>query len=109
MIKIEDRSDIKRIINYINSLELIEEFPRVEYFPNSYKNATIRITVFKTRYDEYGENFDGFVFQNEYMSFTPSILDWESKVYYVENSKYDSNTKTSTTYNFLYDYISKTA
>ena len=110
-IEIHNREDIEKIINYLNSLELIEdnltEYVDVDLDEVGY----FSITIFRDGYvNDYQNNLDALehiAFQTNYLEFIPGGHDWKTTRYYIKNSGYDPKTKTSKTFEFLYDLINK--
>ena len=106
-IEIHNREVIEKIIKYLNSLELIEDnlteyedvdIDEVEYFD---------VTIFRNDNEKYLNGYDIIAFQTNYLSFIPEGHDCYGTRYYIKNSGYDPKTKTSKTFEFLYDLINK--
>lgn len=117
-IRIDAREDIEKILNYLNSLELIEEnvtrFNPYDLIADGYftidiirkgdENANLYV-VEGEKVISYSQ--DLLSFRNDYMSFTPNYMDWKSTRYYIVNSGYDDETKNSNVYQFLYNLINE--
>jgi len=103
-IVINDSDDIKRIIDYLNSLRLIEDNP-TEYEDIDI-DAVGYFTILIIRdNDENGDNgdngYDVIDFETNYLTFAPNGYDSSATRYYIKNSGYNSKTQSSNTYKFL--------
>gem|GEM_PF-5925147 len=103
-VRIENREDIEKILNFLNSLELIEENV-IRYNPPDLSYFTI--SIIRSNPEVVGRPPDLLSFQTDYISFSQDGRDWESKRYYIKNSGYDNQTKKSKVYEFLYDMLSE--
>ena len=106
-IEIYDKKKIEKIIKYLNSLSLMDDTIN-EYVPFDIDNVgyfTIDIT--KKNSEEYLHGFDGFAFYTNYMEFVSEGHDHDGIRYYIKNSGYNSTTKSSKTFKFLYDLINE--
>ena len=97
--KIEDIEKIKRIIDYVNSIEIVE----VRNVPIN----KFRIIKYSESYDYISLNFGGnkIEFMTDYMWIIYHSHDMERKNYYIKNSGYDNETKSSNIHQFLRDLI----
>lgn len=95
VIHIENKDDIEQIINYLNSLDLIKQ--KIKYNIKS-TNELNEIGHFIIKL--YGASSDGIVFTTEYLTIYRNGDDWENISYYILNSGYNSEDKTSNFYNF---------
>ncbi len=105
-IEIYDKEDIEKILNYLNSLELIEEIPSFEYFPDlNERFSYFSIDIIKVGYEEDDTAHDLLSFQTTYMSISRGGFDCRSTIYYIKDSGYNPITKSSKTYEFLNELI----
>jgi len=106
-IEIHDREDIEKIIKYLNSLKLIED-NLIEYVPFDRNNVGFfEIFIFRDGFENDSDAVDIIAFETNYLAFIPNGHDWKETRYYIKNSGYNHKTKTSKTFNFLYDLINK--
>lgn len=106
ILKIDDAEKIKKIIDYINSLELIEDkvtIPNFDYSTDLNSIGYFRIDIYKVN----SEEPDAIVFMTNYLTFLLNGYDWEYTDYYIKNSGYHSKTANSKTFEFLYGLIHK--
>jgi len=101
---IDDNRDVEYILNYINSLELVQrEMPKQRNFQN---NGHFYIDIFeKDSFAEKAEILDTLLFSTQYLSVVHKGYDWDYTDYYIKNVGYNPITKTSNVYQFLYDLI----
>ena len=108
MLKIDDPNTIKKVIDYLNSLELIEEsLSEYEPIPDLNEVGYFEIEIVKVGHEDDILAFDSFTFMTDYVLFTPNKADWKGTRYYIKNSCYDDKTKGSRAYAFLYDLLCK--
>ncbi|MDR2559586.1 MAG: hypothetical protein LBC86_08615 [Oscillospiraceae bacterium] len=104
-IRIDDSEKIERLIEFLNSLELVEsDVPWWNRNKDSEKVGCMIIYM--------GESFkynpgDTIQFWTNYMSISYNGYDWETKSYYVRNIGYNRFTKTSIAYEFIRDLINE--
>jgi len=98
--KIYDKEEIKKIIDYLNSLELIADKRSIKY--NNDLNSIGYFTIFIQK-----RNLDHTLieFMTNYLTFLPNGYDWEYTEYYIKDSGYNPKTAKSKTFDFLYDLI----
>jgi len=119
IIRIDNHEDIEKIIGYLNTLDLIEErlteYKHISDF-NDIGYFTIRIVRVGDEYANIhiteGENVNSYSqdllsFETNFVTFTPNSMDWKSTRYYIKNSGYNHQTKSSNVYKFLLDLINK--
>ncbi len=110
LIKISDDNDIKSILDYLNSMEMIKEkIPNKEkalYHENweEYENKLSEIGYFSILISD-----NTMVFTTEYVTVTTDGCDDEQHrtSYYIKNSGYDTENKTSNLYDFLKEITNK--
>ena len=104
-IEIHDKEDIEKMIKFLNSLELIEDNP-TEYEPFDRENiGFFDIALFRNNGNKNSVGYDWIVFHTNYMEFVPEGHDSEGTRYFIKNSGYNSKTKSSKTFAFLYDLL----
>lgn len=101
VIHIENKDDIEQIINCLNSLDLIKEKKPNYNIKSTNELNEIGHFIIKL----YGASFDGIVFTTEYLTIYRNGNDWDNISYYILNSGYNPEDKTSNFYNFLRKYI----
>ena len=101
---IEEPEKIQAIKDYINSLEIIEvrKVPANRFGSDVENYGWISIYFGETRDHNPGDIIE---FMSEYMGVSYNMRDWEGKNYFVKNSGFCSETKTSNIYYFLRDLI----
>ena len=105
-VKITNVDDIKRIMSYLNSLELIEANPRrINHVPDLREVGFFWIRIIRDPYENNLFAHDALSFRTNYLIFTPDGRDWESRVYYIRNSGYDPTTQNSRVFLLLLDVI----
>ena len=98
-VEIYNKEGIKRLINYLNSLEIIKEES-----PEGTSEAGY-FTIYI-----YGEQSDSISFYDKYLSITPAEkCDCFFTEYYIADSGYNPKDGSSKTLNFLDDLISEYA
>ena len=101
VIHIKNKDDIEKIINCLNSLDLIKEKkPNYNFKSNNDLNEIGHFII-----KLYGASYDSIVFTTEYLTICLNGYDWENVSYYILNSGYNPEDKTSNFYNFLRKYI----
>ena len=103
VIQIENKEDIEKILNYLNSLELIKE-KKPNYKINS-RDGLSQVGYFTIHF--YGYNSDGITFTTEYLTIYHGGHDWDYTSYYIVDSGYNPNNNSSKFSDFLDELISK--
>jgi len=114
-VKIEDPEKIREIINYINSLKIVQVKEMPEYITKNVLNGEIGHFGWISIYfgnslpepGNYSEPGDIIQFERNYMGTSYNGRDWEGENYYIKNSGYNNKTKSSNVYEFLRDLINK--
>ena len=104
-VEITNRADIEKIINYLNSLVLIEDNPAEYEDIDLYEVGYFEIFINRDKNENGPEDYDIIAFQTNYLAFIPGGSDCEEIRYYIKNSGYNPKTKSSKTFEFLYDLI----
>ena len=100
-ITINSREDISKIVEHLNSLNLIEyELAGYTHIPDLNKVGYFTIMIAGV-----DDTFEFFEFKTDTMVL--SYSDYDYKSYYIENSDYDGKTMSNKTYRFLYNLINK--
>ncbi|HHX57294.1 MAG TPA: hypothetical protein GX710_04685 [Clostridiales bacterium] len=95
-VKIDNKEGVKRLINYLNSLEIIEE----ESSDGTRESWCFIIYI-------YGEQSDSISFYDKYLSITPAEkCDCFFTEYYIADSGYNPKDGSSKTLHFLDNLIS---
>ena len=102
-IQVENKEDIEKILNYLNSLDLIKE-KRPDYNINSMSELS-DIGYFSIYFS--GSSFDAITFTTEYLTIHHNGHDWDYTSYYIKDSGYNPEDKTSNFYNFLSELVSE--
>jgi len=104
--RIDDREKIEKIIDYINSLELVEDEKVIYNF--NYKTDLNSLGYFTIFIQKDNLEYTLIEFMTHYLTLVPSdTCDCNSTSYYIKDSGYDPITKNSKTFEFLYDLIHK--
>jgi len=107
IIEITDSDDIEIIIDFLNSLKLIEDnLTEYEYIDLD-EVGYFTITIFRDDYENDNDAHDVLAFETNYLSFIPNGHDWTGTRYYIKNSGYDNKTKNSNVHQFLLELINK--
>ncbi|HHX58142.1 MAG TPA: hypothetical protein GX710_09015, partial [Clostridiales bacterium] len=112
-IKIEDSEDIEKILDNFNSLKVIKEkIPsksKLEYHgEGKYEEYLERLRetgAFSISF--HGSSSDRIYFTNEYFTIYHNGYDWDYTEYYIKDSGYNPEDKTSKFSDFLDELISK--
>jgi hypothetical protein len=106
-VRIDDHEDIEKILNFLNSLGLIEENVARHYPQDLSEIGYFTIDIILSNPERVGDAPDLLSFETDYIIFTPKGSDWKSIRYYIKNSGYDNQTKNSKVYQFLCDFVGK--
>ena len=101
---IEESKKIDELKHFINSLDIIEvrKVPANKYGEDRENYGYILLYFGETQDHNPG---DVIMFLSEYMVMSYNSRDWEGKKYYIKNSGYDDETKSSNIHQFLRDLI----
>lgn len=99
---IDDSEDIKKLLKFLNSLELVkEEGPRKYNYNDEYLYINIVLKNSIGNFDE------AFFFIDNYLIVYNEERKSEYIEYYIKDSNYNYKDKTSKVYNFLHDMVNK--
>jgi len=99
--EITDKAIIDKLLNYINSLELIEGLEPSH--SHLYDKGSFMISIYKP--DAELSNPVSIIFTTRYLSVSYSGYDWEHTDYYIKDSGYNPINKSTKITKYLYELL----